>query len=104
MLETIGVSLDPARNVVERADAVDHRRIAGADAGDGVDVGNLKGQKGIRRVLDEFGRVDVRNDQQLMYLQHIDMQVLNLQKLQVNLAYKLLVKYRYCKNQPNAVK
>ena len=55
-----------AANALVRANAVgdffDIRAAGFADAGDGVDVGNLKGQKGIRRVLDEFGRVDVRNE------------------------------------------
>ena len=40
-----------------------HVRAGGlADGGDGVDVGNLQREKGIRRVLDEFGGVDVRDD------------------------------------------
>ncbi len=40
-----------------------HVRAGGfADGGDGVDVGNLQREKRIRRVLDEFGGIDVGDD------------------------------------------
>src|ERR1019366_2079977 len=57
---------ETAANALVQADAVSdflHVRVGGfADVGDGVDVGNFQREKGIRRVLDEFRRVDVGDD------------------------------------------
>ena len=57
---------EPAADALVQADALGdflHVRAGGlADVGDGVDVGNFQREKGIRRVLDEFGGVDVGDD------------------------------------------
>ena len=56
----------PAADALVQADARGdflHIRAGGlANGGDGVDVGNFQREKGIRRVLDQFGGIDVGDD------------------------------------------